>query len=175
VRALEDQPVHGRAADPSMWGKNGSALPPASQFALEGTPLRKADNDRFGGKQRVHQFLADGPACGYHRALGWDTCPMLHIVDTGCPDLLTTMENLPRDPRRPEDVDTNADDHWYDAMRYCLMSIGTAPSMIFDAEQAAGEIVARGAYGFNPADLSIPAFTPEPGVTPGVASAWSQV
>ena len=172
VRALEgDHVVATRAADPAMWGKAGSALPPASQFALEGTPLRKADNDRFGGKQRVHQYLAPAPACAYHRDLGFELCPNVHVVETGCPELLTTMENLPRDPRKPEDVDTNAADHHYDSARYALMAIGTAPSVIFDDDDDRGELVDHGGLGFRPEDLSIPGYIPEPGVTPGVAAA----
>jgi hypothetical protein len=112
------------AADPAMWGKVGSALPPADQMALEGLPLTKADNDRLGGKARVHTYLTEGPACAYHRELGWSTCPMLHVLDGTCPDLMRTMASLPRDPRRPEDVDTHAADHWYDALRYLLMAVG---------------------------------------------------
>jgi hypothetical protein len=183
VLAIEDVAPIVRAADPAMWGKNGSALPPASQFAIAGTPLRKADNDRFGGKQRLHQYLAQGPACAYHRSLGWDICPMLHVIETGCPELLVSMETLPRDPKKPEDVDTNADDHAYDAARYLAMAVGIAPQMIFDEDKPTGELVQRGAYGYRPEDLTIPAERPEPGVTPGVATGpapgasdpWSQV
>lgn len=116
------------AADPSMWGKSGSALPPASQFELEGCHLTKADNDRIGGKQRLHTYLSLGPACPYHRSIGWDVCPMLHVLDGTCPDLLRTMENLPRDRNKPEDVDSSAEDHWYDAARYLIMDIGGGPS-----------------------------------------------
>lgn len=117
-------------ADPSMWGKSGSSLPPADQFALEGVPLEKGDNDRIGGKMRMHTYLSLGPACAYHRGLGADMCPLLHVVDQACPDLLRTMENLPRDQHRREDVDTNAEDHWYDAARYLLMGIGGGPSYV---------------------------------------------
>jgi hypothetical protein len=180
VRGIEDVAPVVRAADPAMWGKSGSALPPASQFALEGVALRKADNDRLGGKGRLHTYLADGPACAYHRSLGWGMCPMLHVVEGGCPELLVSMETLPRDPHKPEDVDTNADDHHYDSLRYLLMAVGVAPQMIFDEDDDSRELVQRGLYGYNPADLSIPALTPEPGVTPGVAagpapSPWSQI
>jgi hypothetical protein len=115
------------AADPAMWGKVGSALPPADQMALEGLALAKADNDRLGGKSRMHTYLAEAPACPHHRALDWDTCPMLHVLDGACPDLLRTMGELPRDPKRPEDVDTDAPDHWYDSARYLIMAIGGGP------------------------------------------------
>lgn len=119
------------AADPAMWGKTGSALPPAEKMATEGLWLTKADNDRLGGKSRVHTFLLDGPACAHHREKGWATCPMLHVLDGACPELVKTMEDLPRDPNRPEDVDTDAADHWYDACRYACMSIGVQKKFHF--------------------------------------------
>jgi len=49
---------------------------------------------------------------------------MLHVIDGSCPQFVKTMGELPRDPNRPEDVDTDAPDHWYDAGRYLSMSIG---------------------------------------------------
>jgi hypothetical protein len=116
--------VIGRAADPAMWGKTGSALPPADQYATAGCGLTKGDNDRLGGKSRMHTFLSEGPACAHHRALGWATCPMLHILDGAAPELTRTLPDLPTDPNRPEDVDTDGEDHWYDALRYGLMGIG---------------------------------------------------
>lgn len=111
------------SADPAMWSKTGSALPQASQFGLEGCWLSKGDNNRISGKNRLHSYLAEAPACRHHRELGWVTCPMLHVLDGACPDFVRTMGELPRDPRRPEDVDTRGDDHWYDAGRYLLMGI----------------------------------------------------
>lgn len=122
------------AADPSMWGKSGSHLPPADLFAIEGCFLVKADNDRIGGKGRVHTYLSQAPACSYHRSLGWDVCPMLHVLDGTADYLLKSMEDLPRDPRKPEDVDTNADDHGYDALRYLVMGIGGGPSFLIPTE-----------------------------------------
>lgn len=116
------------SADPSMWGKSGSALPAADQFALEGCYLVKGDNDRIGGKGRIHTYLSLAPACAYHRSIGWDVCPMLHVLDGAADYLVKSMENLPRDPRKPEDVDSSADDHAYDSLRYLVMGVGGGPS-----------------------------------------------
>lgn len=116
------------AADPAMWGKTGSNLPPAEQMATEGLALDRADNDRLGGKARMHTYLSEGPACPVHRQAGWGACPMLHVLDGACPQLAKTMADLPRDPRRPEDVDTDAPDHWYDAARYLIMAVGGGPA-----------------------------------------------
>lgn len=179
-RIIQAEGVHMprmRAADPAMWGRSGSALPPASQFAIEGVPLRKADNDRFGGKQRLHQYLAMGPACAHHRALGESMCPMLHVLDQACPELMATMENLPRDPRKPEDVDTNAADHHYDGLRYLLMSVGAAPSMIFDEGIQAGGLVQRGMFAFDSKDLAMAGTRPFDLDVDGIDgdSPWSQI
>lgn len=119
--------MRGIAADPAMWGRTGSSLPPADQMGIEGLALSKADNDRLGGKARVHTYLALGPACTHHREQGLDLCPMLHILDGAAPELTKTMGTLPRDPKRPEDVDTDGPDHWYDALRYLVMQIGGGP------------------------------------------------
>lgn len=129
------------AADPAMWGKTGSSLPPADQMAADGLYLTKADNDRLGGKARVHTYLSEAPACAHHRALGWATCPLMHIIDGACPQFTKTMGELTRDPRKPEDVDTDGPDHWYDAGRYLLMSIGGGPE--FPVLDAVGEAPER--------------------------------
>lgn len=70
--------------------------------------------------------------------------------------------------------------------RYLLMSVGTAPSVIFDRDEDTAAITQIGRYGFNAADLHVPGTVPIPGETPGVAAPtgngshgaaknWSQV
>jgi hypothetical protein len=54
------------------------------------------------------------------------------------------MSELPRDPHRPEDVDTDGPDHWYDGARYLIMSIGGGagfPLFDSDPETAVGELL----------------------------------
>lgn len=143
------------AADPAMWGKTGSALPPAEQMALAGLTLDKADNDRLGGKARMHTYLSLGPACPIHRAQGLDRCPMLHVLDGACPKFVSTMGTLPRDPHRPEDVHTDGPDHWYDAGRYLIMAIGTGPQfpILDDPEPDLGveTLTPIGTFAYRPA------------------------
>ncbi|MCW2900945.1 MAG: hypothetical protein JWO67_3210 [Streptosporangiaceae bacterium] len=126
-----------RAADPAMWARTGEALSVATQYAAEGVHLTPGQNDRLIGKQRLHSYLADGPACAHHRALGWETCPMLHVLAGTAPELTRTLPSLPYDPRHPEDVDTNAEDHQYDALRYGLMTLGGGPEFLLVDDQAA--------------------------------------
>lgn len=151
------------AADPAMWGKVGSALPPAKQMIAEGLHLAKADNDRLGGKARMHTYLSMAPACAHHRALGLEMCPLLHVLDGTCPDLVRTMSDLPRDPTRPEDVDSGAEDHWYDAARYLVMDIGGGPQFPTDLgpteQEQSAQLVAFGRYAIDPSLLSPPALS----------------
>ena len=156
-----------RAADPSMWGRAGSALPPASQYAVEGCHLIKADNDRLSGKLRVHTYLSDAPACAHHRVMGLSMCPMLHILEGTCPELVRTLPALPYDPRRIEDVDTHAEDHHYDAIRYLLLSIGVGAQFMVpddEAREPLADVIGHPLAGF--------AHVPKPDDAHSVTDGW---
>lgn len=119
-----------RLGDPSMAAKRGDAESIMAAYSAEGVDLEPANNDRLAGWQRIHQYLSEGPACPHHRAQGWETCPRLHVF-SGCVNLIRTLPALPYDAHRTEDVDTHADDHAGDALRYALMSIGTGAEFFF--------------------------------------------
>ena len=71
--------------------------------------MSKANNDRLGGKRAVNRMLADGP----------DGKPLLQVFDC-CENFIRTFPLLVRDEGKPEDVDTDGEDHAYDALRYLL-------------------------------------------------------
>jgi phage terminase large subunit len=99
-------------ADPSMWqGRQhvGLRTSSADEYAAEGVYLTQADNDRLSGKRKVDRLLADLP----------DGQPGLQVFST-CRNLIRTLPALPYDEHRPEDVDTDAEDHAYDSLRYGL-------------------------------------------------------
>ena len=128
-------------ADPSMWSKHGdSGQAPADIYEHHGVPLTKANNDRLVGWSAVRRALAsvDTPACP-KCGRGWleewgNLCrqcgyqgggirgPQLRIMDS-CKNLIRTLPALPRSRRNPEDVDTKAEDHAADALRYGLVAI----------------------------------------------------
>lgn len=142
----DDEHVVARYADDAMWATRGDAKPIAQVYTEHGvhlTPAGKGPGSRVSGWQRVHSYLADGPACPHHRASGWATCPMLHVFTT-CEKFIATVPDLPHAPTGdPEDADTRADDHIADATRYLLINLGSgAEFTVFDddtpAEQDAG-------------------------------------
>lgn len=103
-------------ADPAMWAKSekreGEWRSTADIYRENGVPLTKADNSRLGGKRKVHNALADLP----------DGKPGLQVFSS-CKQFIRTMANLPLDKNRPEDVDTDAEEHLYDALRYGLTNV----------------------------------------------------
>lgn len=112
--------------DPSTWAQSlpttapappAKDRPPKGSIAREyvdaGLPVRKATNNRLAGVALVADKL---------RVRG-DGRPRLLIYNT-CRHLIRTLPALPRSPRNPEDVDTDAEDHAYDALRYLLMAAG---------------------------------------------------
>lgn len=115
--------------DPSTWARqpgqpNAKATkgrPPsgsiASDYALEGLPVHRANNDRLRGAAMIADKLrvrADGR-------------PRLY-VSSSCRYLIRSLPALVRDPKRPEDVDTRGDDHAYDALRYLILGLeGLSP------------------------------------------------
>lgn len=99
-------------ADPSMWASKNiedEVSSSAQTYAHYGVPLTKADNDRLSGKRKVDRYLMELP----------DGKPRLQIT-RNCVNLIRTLGALPYDDTHPEDVDTDAEDHAYDTLRYGL-------------------------------------------------------
>jgi hypothetical protein len=139
----ETEVITARYADDAMWAVRGDAKPIADVYADNGvhlTPAGKGKGSRVTGWQRVRSYLAEAPACPHHRAAGWETCPLLHVFDV-CENLIRTLPALPHATTGdPEDVDTDAEDHCADSLRYLLVNLGSGPEfVIFDA--ASGEVV----------------------------------
>lgn len=103
-----------RLADPSLWKQIGNAdtgETVAAIFQRHGLNFQPANNDRKAGKNAIHEALmpkADG-------------IPGLQVFSS-CVNFIRTFPNLPVDPNRVEDIDTRAEDHLYDALRYGLMN-----------------------------------------------------
>jgi hypothetical protein len=134
-----DEAIAVRWADDAMWATRGDAKPISDIYIENGvpiTPAGKGAGSRVIGWQRWHSYLAEAPACPHHRALGWETCPMVHVFTT-CDNLIRTLPALPHATKgNPEDADTDAEDHAPDAGRYLLTNLGTGPELVFLDDEA---------------------------------------
>jgi Terminase large subunit, T4likevirus-type, N-terminal len=157
---LEGEHVAVRWADDAMWSVRGDAKPIADVYAEQGchlTPAGKGPGSPVAGWQRIHSYLAEGPACPHHRGLGWSSCPRLHLL-SACESLWGELSPLPHATvRNVEDADTKAADHASDALRYLVTGLGTGPEFVVftgDDREAGSEntfgievLAAAGIYG----------------------------
>ena len=98
--------------DGAAWARTGSTGPTVGEvLSRAGHKLRRADKNRIQGKIQIHERLK----------IADNGRPKMQIFNT-CPNLIRELQSIPLDPSRPEDVDTKASDHAYDALRYLVMS-----------------------------------------------------
>jgi hypothetical protein len=102
-------------ADPSIWSKKHSkqgVIGPstAEEMGRDGIHFIRADNDRIGGKRQVHSRLRLD-----------DTGGAKISIFHSCTDFWRTFPLLSEDPKNPEDVNTEFEDHIYDEVRYACM------------------------------------------------------
>ena len=99
--------------DTSAWARTGYTGPTIGEVLIKaGHKLRRADKNRIAGKVQIHEHLKQATT---------ESRPRLQIFNT-CPNLIKELQNIPLSKTNPEDVDTHAQDHAYDALRYLIMS-----------------------------------------------------
>ena len=105
--------------DTAAWNRTGTTGPTVGETLVRaGHKLRPADKNRIQGKIQIHEKLKPNNSTGR---------PRLQIM-SNCVNLIRELQSIPCDPNRPEDVDTKASDHAYDALRYLIMSRPRMPS-----------------------------------------------
>lgn len=97
-------------ADPACFQQDGGPSI-AETFNRHGVNFRPADNKRLAGWQQVRD-----------RLVGLDGRPLLLLFANCCKDLIRTLPTLQHDSAKPEDLDTEAEDHAADTLRYACMS-----------------------------------------------------
>ncbi len=117
-----DRSHRGVVMDPSMWRRQDASAPKTMKgIPPKGSPAH--DYQVVLGQLPVEAVNA--------RVHGWglldeklrvreDGLPRILVFNT-CRDLIRTLPSLPRDKKKPEDVDTTAEDHLADALRYLVM------------------------------------------------------
>lgn len=103
-------------ADPAYWTKHsekeGMLYSPADFYGDDGIFLSKGNNDRKSGAKIVYEGL-EAPDEGV---------PRIRFTEN-CLQCIETFPNLPSAENDPEDIDTKADDHHYDALRYGSLKV----------------------------------------------------
>lgn len=101
--------------DPAAFAQDGGPSI-GERLSVAGLHFTKADNKRvtergaIGGWDQMRS-----------RLVGQDGVPMLYVFST-CTDFIRTVPALQHDPDKPEDLDTDGEDHAADEGRYACMS-----------------------------------------------------
>ena len=102
--------------DSSLWHKRGDTGPSiAERMIAKGCRWRPADRSagsRVSGKNEIHRRLQVDP----------DTEKPRMRFFNNCQKTIEQLPTIPLDKRNSEDVDTNSEDHLYDALRYGVMT-----------------------------------------------------
>ena len=129
--------------DSSLWHKRGDTGPSlAEQMIMKGCRWRPSDRSkgsRVSGKNEIHRRL---------QVEEFTEEPQLVFFST-CTNCIAQIPSLPLDKRNPEDVDTNSEDHLYDALRYGIMTRPRSSLWDFNpATQRSGFQVADPTFGY---------------------------
>jgi hypothetical protein len=112
----EDGNVKYGVLDSSCWHRRGDLGPSlAEQMISKGCRWRPSDRSagsRKAGKNELHRRLQKDEYKEEPRIVFFNTCT----------NTIAQLPILPLDKKNPEDVDTKAEDHLYDALRYGIMS-----------------------------------------------------
>lgn len=120
-------------ADPSIWaagqGSHATGKSIAQLYQDSKVTWMPANNDRKAGLDIVHEKLG----------IAKDGKPKLQFFST-CTSIIRTLPSLPYDKIKVDDVDTKADDHDYDMLRYALMAF-TDPQEDEDEAYTTGNVM----------------------------------
>lgn len=115
-RWLKGKKVYG-VADPSIWdASRGESV--AETAIKHGVYFTPGDNERLAGWMQVH----------YRLAFDSNGFPMMYIF-SNCKAFIRTIPLLQFDEHKPEDLDTDGEDHVADEVRYFCMARPISPRM----------------------------------------------
>jgi len=132
----QGEKIRFRIADPSIWHprpdtrrKESHGITIHEDFTREGVHFLKADNDRLHGKMQVHKRLKLNEDVDQETGEILGEQPMARVFND-CKGFWRTFPQLREDPRNPEDVDTDQEDHIYDEFRYMCMARPIRPKKV---------------------------------------------
>jgi hypothetical protein len=116
LEAEQGEKIRYGVLDSSLWHKRGDTGPSiAERMIAKGCRWRPADRSagsRVSGKNEIHRRLQVDPDTEEPRVVFFDNCKKT----------IEQLPTIPLDKRNSEDVDTNSEDHLYDAFRYGVMT-----------------------------------------------------
>jgi len=123
-------------ASPDMWerkNKDDIVFTTADVYEKGGVVLTRANNDRLGGKRRLHGLMLDKP----------DGKPGIQVFEPyysvfGC------MVTLIKDPKNPEDVKKVDGDDPYDMLRYGLTNLNLNAGQQAEKQRQVSPLVMAG-------------------------------
>lgn len=141
--------IRRRFADPSIWHpraesrrKEARGVTIYDDFVSEGVYFIKADNVRIQGRHQVHRRLKLVENIDKETGELLSEDPTFQAFNS-CKGFWRTMPLLREDPKRPDDIDTDTEDHLYDCLRYMCVSkpikpkpVTKIPAGSFQAERA---------------------------------------
>ncbi|HEU4343773.1 MAG TPA: terminase family protein [Candidatus Binatia bacterium] len=125
-----------RIADPSIFHphpenrkREARGVTIHEDMTAQGVYFIKADNDRMHGKQQVHKRLKLSTEIDESTGEVTDEQSMFKVFNS-CKGFWRTFPQMREDPRNPEDIDTDQEDHVYDEVRYMCMARPIKPKKV---------------------------------------------
>jgi len=109
--------------DRHAWDVRDASVTPAQAMIARGCQWRPANQgpgSRVSGKQEIHRRLQ--LRTHYNETTGEEIQKPSVIIFNTCVNLIRTLPSIPLDKSNTEDVDSDSEDHAYDAFRYGLAS-----------------------------------------------------
>lgn len=112
----EDEYISYGVLDSSCWHTKGNRGPSIAEEMIAAgcrwIPSDRSKGARVSGKNQIHKRLQ----------IDQFTDEPKLVFFSNCTNVIAQLPVIPLDPKNPEDVDTNSEDHLYDALRYACMS-----------------------------------------------------
>lgn len=141
LKSQEGERMSDMIADPAIFDvSRGKSI--AEELAEHGCHYREADNKRINGWQQIRG-----------RLVGEDGNPLIYITKD-CRNLLRTLPIMQYDSSKPEDLDSDLEDHLMDVVRYICMS----RPIVINTPQTPVEIGEQWWKDFNPHNVRKNAF-----------------
>jgi hypothetical protein len=101
-------------------------------------PSDRSKGSRVSGKNELHRRLQVDEFTEEPRLVFFENCK----------NLISQLPALPLDKNNPEDVNTNAEDHLYDALRYGIMTRPRSSLFDFNPSTNSGFQVSDPTFGY---------------------------